>query len=70
MDIIKKMLSELTDTAKNDIYLREIALLMEEIDMLKGKLSIKENLIKNFEKQIQGGKNESNWIFKLHKQER
>ena len=60
MDIIKKMLSELTDTAKNDIYLREIALLMEEIDMLKGKLSIKENLIKNFEKQIQGGKNESN----------
>ena len=60
MDIIKKMLSELTDTAKNDIYLREIALLMEEIDMLKGKLSIKENLIKNFEKQIQGDKNESN----------
>ena len=69
MDIIKKMLSELTDTAKNDIYLREIALLMEEIDILKGKLSIKENLIKNFEKQIKG-KNESNWIFKLHKQEK
>ena len=60
MDIIKKMLSELTNTAKNDIYLREIALLMEEIDMLKGELRIKENLIKNFEKQIQGDKNESN----------
>ena len=59
MDIIKKMLSELTNTAKNDIYLREIALLMEEIDMLKGELRIKENLIKNFEKQIRG-KNESN----------
>ncbi len=59
MDIIKKMLSELTNTAKNDIYLREIALLMEEVDMLKGELRIKENLIKNFEKQIRG-KNESN----------
>ena len=58
MDIIKKMLSELTNTAKNDIYLREIALLMEEIDMLKGELRIKENLIKNFEKQIQGDKND------------
>ena len=62
MDIIKKMLSELTNTAKNDIYLREIALLMEEVDMLKGELRIKENLIKNFEKQIRG-KNESNWVF-------
>ena len=59
MDIIKKMLSELTNTAKNDIYLREIALLMEEVDMLKGELRIKENLIKNSEKQIRG-KNESN----------
>ena len=59
MDIIKKMLSELTNTAKNDFYLREIALLMEEVDMLKGELRIKENLIKNSEKQIRG-KNESN----------
>ena len=70
MDILKEMLKSLDGEAKNSIFLREIALLMEEIDMLKGKLSIKENLIKNFEKQIQGGKNESNWIFKLHKQER
>ena len=68
MDILKEMLKSLDGEAKNSIFLREIALLMEEIDMLKGKLSIKENLIKNFEKQIQGGKNESNWVFWLHKQ--
>ena len=54
MDIIKKMLSELTNTAKNDIYLREIALLMEEIEALKDELRVRENLIKNFEKQIKG----------------
>ena len=50
MDIIKKMLSELTNTAKNDIYLREIALLMEEIDSLKGELRVKQNLVENYEK--------------------
>ena len=56
MDIIKKMFKELGDMAKNDIYLREIALLMEEKDTLEGKVRIKENLIKNFEKQIKGKK--------------
>ena len=52
MDIMKKMLNELTDSGKSNIYLREIALLMEEIDSLKGQLRVKENLIKNFEKEI------------------
>ena len=56
MDIIKKMFKELGDMAKNDIYLREIALLMEEKDTLEGKVRKKENLIKNFEKQIKGKK--------------
>ena len=45
-----------TKKDKNDIYLREIALLMEEIDMLKGELRVKKNLIENYEKQI-GRKN-------------
>ena len=56
MDIIKKMFKELGDMAKNGIYLREIALLMEEKDTLEGKVRIKENLIKNFEQQIKGKK--------------
>ena len=67
MDILKEMLKSLDGEAKNSIFLREIALLMEEIDMLKGKLRVKEDLIKNYEKQIRG-KNESNWVFWLHKQ--
>lgn len=52
MDIIKKMLKELDSNARNDIYLREIAHLMEEIESLKGTLRVKENLIKNYEKQL------------------
>ena len=57
MDIMKKMLNELTDSGKSNIYLREIALLMEEIDSLKGQLRVKENLIKNFEKEIEKNAN-------------
>ena len=56
MDILKEMLKSLDGEAKNSIFLREIALLMEEIDMLKGKLRVKEDLIKNYEKQIRGKK--------------
>ena len=52
MDIIKQMLKEMSQKDTNTIYLREIALLMEEIDALKGELRVKENLLKNYEKQI------------------
>jgi hypothetical protein len=52
MDIVKEMIKELTKKDKNDIYLREIALLMEEIEILKGELRVKKNLIENYEKQI------------------
>ena len=54
MDIIKQMIKNLSKSDKNDIYLREIALLMEEIDMLKGELRVKKNLIENYEKKIRG----------------
>ena len=59
MDIIKQMIKELSKKDKNDIYLREIALLMEEIDMLKGELRVKKNLIENYEKKIRGENAES-----------
>jgi len=50
MDIIKEMISKLNEKDKNSIYLREIALLMEEIDSLKGELRVKQNLVENYEK--------------------
>ena len=56
MDIVRELLSNMDDDTKNSIYLREIALLMEEIELLKGKLRVKENLLKNYEKQIGGKK--------------
>ena len=52
MDIIRKMLERLGDKETNDIYLREIALLMEEMDILKGELRVKKNLIKNYESAL------------------
>ena len=58
MDIIKKLLSEMNDKTKSDIYLREIALLMEQIDDLKGKIRVKENIIKSFELGLEGKKDE------------
>ena len=56
MDIIKEMLKEMSEKEKNNIYLREIALLMEEIETLKGKLRVKENLLKNHQQNIEGVK--------------
>ena len=56
MDIVKKLLSEMDDKAKSAIYLREIALLMEEIAALKCTLRDREKLLKNYEKQIKGKK--------------
>ena len=58
MDIVKKLLSEMNDKTKSDIYLREIALLMEQIDDLKGKIRVKENIIKSFELGLEGKKDE------------
>ena len=56
MDIIKELLGNMDDESKNNIYLREIALLMEEIDMLDDELREKEKLLKNYEKQIKDKK--------------
>ena len=58
MDIVKKLLSEMDDKTKSDSYLREIALLMEQIDDLKGKIRVKENIIKSFELGLEGKKDE------------
>ena len=52
MDIVKELLKNMDDESKNSVFLREIALLMEEIDNLNGKLRVKEKLLKNYEKQI------------------
>jgi len=52
MDIVRELLNNMDDDTKNSIYLREIALLMEEIDALKGTIRVKEKLLKNYEKQI------------------
>tara|TARA_Y100001938_G_scaffold137322_1_gene201319 strand:+ start:2657 stop:2845 length:189 start_codon:yes stop_codon:yes gene_type:complete len=57
-DVIKKLLSEMDDKAKSDIYLREIALLMEQIEELEGKIRVKENIIKSFELGLEGKKDE------------
>ena len=52
MDIVRELLSNMDDDTKNSIYLREIALLMEEIDALKDRLRVKEKLLINYENQI------------------
>ena len=54
MDIIKELISRMSDKDKNGIYLREIALLMEQIDSLRGTLRLKEKLLKNYEKKLKG----------------
>ena len=56
MDIVRELLSNMDDDTKNSIYLREIALLMEEIDALKDRLRVKEKLLINYEKQIRSKK--------------
>ena len=57
MDIVRELLKNMDDDTKNSIYLREIALLMEEIDSLRGTLRVKEKLLENYENEIKG-KNE------------
>ena len=52
MDIIKKMLEELNDKSVSGIYLREIALLMEEIELLKDKVRDREKDVKNLMKEV------------------
>mgnify|MGYP005818745733 CR=1 FL=1 len=52
MDIIRDLLKNMSNESRNGIYLREIALLMEEIDLLRERLREKEKLVKNYEKQI------------------
>ena len=53
MDLVSRLLKELGSNDKDSIYLREIALLMEQMDELKVKLEVKENLIKNYQKELQ-----------------
>tara|TARA_R110002051_G_scaffold145447_2_gene218400 strand:- start:445 stop:621 length:177 start_codon:yes stop_codon:yes gene_type:complete len=52
MDIIRKMLERLGDKETNDIYLREIALLMEENDIIKGKVREQGKTIKKLKSEI------------------
>ena len=52
MDIIKELVGKLTSIDKHSIYLRELALEMEELDLLEGRVRVKKNLIKNYEKVL------------------
>ena len=56
MDVIRNLLKSMNKGDRNAVYLREIALLMEEIDMLKGRLRVKEKLLLNYEKELEGKK--------------
>ena len=47
------MLKEMSQKDTNTIYLREIALLMEQIDTLRDELRVKEKLIKTLELGLQ-----------------
>ena len=58
MDIVKLLLSEMDDKTKSDIYLREIALLMEQIEELKAQLRVKEKLVKTLEIGLEGKEHE------------
>ena len=65
MDIIRKMLLDMDSKSPYDVYLREIVLsmeekeaLMEEIDTLKGKLKERDKLIKFYELERKGKKDE------------
>ena len=46
METLKKLLRELDDKSVSSIYLREIALLMEEIEELRDDVRYKEKVIK------------------------
>jgi len=52
MDLVSRLLKELSSSDKDSIYLREIALLMEQMDELRGELEVKENLIKNYQNEL------------------
>jgi len=52
METLKKLLKELDDKSVSHIYLREIALLMEEIEVLKDKLRDREKNIKELVKHV------------------
>jgi len=49
MDILKKMLLEISTRPASDVYLREIALLMEENETLKDRIRERDKLIKFYE---------------------
>ena len=56
MDLVSRLLKELSSNDKDSIYLREIALLMEQMDELRGELEVKENLIKNYQNELKSKK--------------
>ena len=58
MDVLKKMLLEISTRPTSDVYLREIALLMEENENLKDRLGEREKLIKFYELERKGKKDE------------
>ena len=53
MDLVSNLLKEISSSEKDSIYLREIALLMEQMEELRAKLEVKENLIKNYQNELQ-----------------
>ena len=57
MDIVKEIMKELGEKDTNSIYLREIALLMEENEELKGEVRKREKEIKNLLKYMKGKSN-------------
>ena len=52
METLKKLLRELDDKSVSSIYLREIALLMEEIELLKDKVRDREKDVENLMKEV------------------
>lgn len=52
MDLVSRLLKELSSNDKDSIYLREIALLMEQMEELRVELEVKENLIKNYQNEL------------------
>ena len=57
MDIVRKLLLEMGNKSTSDIYLREIALLMEENETLKDRIRERDKLIKFYELE-RSGKNQ------------
>ncbi len=54
METLRKLLKELDDKSVSSIYLREIALLMEEIELLKDKVKAREKDVENLMKHAEG----------------